>query len=82
MYVCMYVCMYVYMPVIFIIDNNVQQIRITLDDTGVYMYVESSDGTKVIFYLYYNNGLDLIGEVQLNGFATTSPGTQPLPESM
>ena len=51
----------------------------TLDETGIYIHVDS---TGRLFYLYYNGVMERIGELTLSGFATTSPGTQPLPESM
>ena len=50
----------------------------TLDETGIYIHVDS---TGRLFYLYYNGVMERIGELTLSGFATTSPGTQPLPES-
>ena len=40
-----------------------------------------SDDTNQLFYLYYNNETNHIGNITLSGFDTTSPGTQPLPES-
>ena len=58
----------------------------TLDETGIYVYVqgsvEGSTRTSQLFYLYYNNVVDVIGNLRFSDFATTSPGTQPLPESM
>ena len=54
----------------------------TLDETGIYIHVELYNGIDRLFYLYYNGVLEQIGELTLSGFATTSPGIQPLPESM
>ena len=54
----------------------------TLDETGIYIHVKLFNGADQLFYLYYNGVLEQIGELTLSGFATTSPGTQPLPESM
>ena len=54
----------------------------TLDETGIYVYVQGSGVTSQLFYLYYNNVVDVMGNPGFGDFATTSPGTQPLPESM
>ena len=61
---------------------NVTRVRMTLDETGIYVYVQDSGVTNQLFYLYYNNIVDVIGNPGFNDFATTSPGTQPLPEGM
>ena len=57
-----------------------------MDETGIYVYVqgsvEDSARTSQLFYLYYNNVVDVIENLRFGDFATTSPGTQPLPESM
>ena len=61
-----------------------------MDETGIYVYVqgsvqgfvEDSTRTSQLFYLYYNNVVDVIENLSFGDFATTSPGTQPLPESM
>ena len=54
----------------------------TLDETGIYIHVKLFNGTDRLFYLYYNGDVKQIGELTLSSFATTSPGKQPLPESM
>ena len=58
----------------------------SLDETGIYVYVQGSSevygSISQLYYLYYNNDIGNIGNIEFNGFATTSPGTQPLPESM
>ena len=59
--------------------NNVERVRMTLDETGIYIHLDS---TGRLFYLYYDGVIEQIRELTLSGFATTSPGTQPLPESM
>ena len=63
--------------------NDVKRVRMNLDETGIYVYVQSS-GKRQLFYLYYNNEVDdvVIENPEFVRFATTSPGTQPLPESM
>ena len=61
---------------------GVTRIRLILDETGIYIHVELYNSTGRLLYLYYNGVLEQIGELTLSGFATTSPGTQPLPESM
>ena len=93
MCVCMYVYMYTYMysevqPQSFVYVHytynyvGVTRVRMTLDETGIYMHVELFNGTDRLFYFYYNGVLEQIGELTLSGFATTSPGTQPLPKRM
>ena len=55
-----------------------------MDETGIYVqgFIEDSTRTSQLFYLYYNNVVDVIENLRFGDFATTSPGTQPLPESM
>ena len=55
-----------------------------MDETGIYVqgFIEDSTRTSQLFYLYYNNVVDVIENLSFGDFATTSPGTQPLPESM
>ena len=66
--------------------NEVERVGMTLDETGIYVYVQGSPevygGISQLYFLYYNNDIGNIGNVEFNGFVTTSPGTQPLPESM
>ena len=61
---------------------GVTRVRMTLDETGIYVHVECSNSMDWLFYLYYNGVMKPIGKLTLSGLATTSPGTQPLPDSM
>ena len=73
--------MYIINYVFVITETNIASVSMTLDETGIYVYMEMSDDTNQLFYLYYNNETNHIGNIKLSGFDTTSPGTQPLPES-